>query len=162
MSIKLRSLLGTKLVAYLSHTPETATVRRWAADEGPLPSQAALDRIQVALDATQRITARDDPTIAQTWFQAGNPTLNDQPPAQLQHSDATKSRTTTHISPRNRGTPTRRGSETPIARRSGIPERLAAEEATPDKLSAGAQWWRQEAAMYAGRCQSRWVHPSTH
>jgi len=49
----------------------------------PLPDQAILTRLQVALDAARRIGARDTPAVIQTWFQGRNPTLDNQPPAQL-------------------------------------------------------------------------------
>jgi len=80
---ELRALLGTKLVAYLAEAPDTATVRRWLDGTTPLPDQAILDRLQVALDAARRIGARDTPAVAQTWFQGRNPALDNQPPAQL-------------------------------------------------------------------------------
>ena len=80
---ELRALLGTKLVAYLAESHDTATVRGWVDGTSPLPDQAILTRLQVALDAARRISARDTPTVAQTWFQGRNPALDNQPPAQL-------------------------------------------------------------------------------
>ncbi|KXF50722.1 hypothetical protein AXA44_18270 [Rhodococcus sp. SC4] len=80
---ELRSLLGTKLVAYLGEAPDTATIRRWLDGTTPPPDQAILNRLHVALDAARRISARDTPAVAQTWFQGRNPALDNQPPAQL-------------------------------------------------------------------------------
>ena len=80
---ELRALLGTRLVAYLAEAPDTATVRGWVDGTSPLPDQAILDRLQVALDAARRIGARDTPAVIQTWFQGRNPALDNQPPAQL-------------------------------------------------------------------------------
>lgn len=80
---ELRSLLGSKLVAYLTEAIDTRTVREWADGTAPLPDQGILDRLQVALDAVRLITVRDSAVVAQSWFEGRNPALNDQPPAQL-------------------------------------------------------------------------------
>ena len=80
---ELRALLGTKLVAYLAEAPDTATVRGWVDGTTPLPDQAILNRLHIALDAARRIGTRDTPAVAQTWFQGRNPALDNQPPAQL-------------------------------------------------------------------------------
>ncbi|RZI63430.1 MAG: DUF2384 domain-containing protein [Variovorax sp.] len=80
---ELRTLLGAKLVAYLGEASGTATVRGWVDGTTPLPAQAILDRLQVALDAARRIGARDTPAVIQTWFQGRNPALDNQTPAQL-------------------------------------------------------------------------------
>ncbi|MDT2007344.1 hypothetical protein FXW78_27700 [Rhodococcus opacus] len=80
---ELRSLLGTKLVAYLAEAPDTATIRGWVDGTTPLPDQAILDRLQGALDAARRIGTRDTPAVIQTWFQGRNPALDNQPPAKL-------------------------------------------------------------------------------
>ncbi|KXX58594.1 antitoxin Xre/MbcA/ParS toxin-binding domain-containing protein [Rhodococcus sp. LB1] len=80
---ELRSLLGTKLVAYLAEAPDTATVHGWVDGITPLPDAVILNRLHVALDAARRISARDTPAVIQTWFQGRNPALDNQPPAQL-------------------------------------------------------------------------------
>ncbi|MDH6287768.1 antitoxin Xre/MbcA/ParS toxin-binding domain-containing protein [Rhodococcus opacus] len=80
---ELRSLLGTKLVAYLAEAPDTTTVHGWVDATSTLPDQAILNRLQVALDAARRIGTRDTPDVIQTWFQGRNPALDNQPPAQL-------------------------------------------------------------------------------
>jgi hypothetical protein len=80
---ELRSLLGTKLVAYLAEAPDTATVRGWVDGTSPLPDHAILTRLDVALDAARQIGAHDTPAVIQTWFQGRNPALDSQPPAQL-------------------------------------------------------------------------------
>ncbi|MCZ4589668.1 DUF2384 domain-containing protein [Rhodococcus opacus] len=80
---ELRTLLGTKIVAYLTEAPDTATVRGWVDGTTPLPDQAILNRLHIALDAARRIGTRDTPAVAQTWFQGRNPALDNQPPAQL-------------------------------------------------------------------------------
>lgn len=80
---ELRSLIGPKLVAYLTEATNTHTVREWVDGNAPVPDQGILDRLQVALDAAHLITIRDSAAVAQSWFQGHNPALDDRPPAQL-------------------------------------------------------------------------------
>jgi hypothetical protein len=79
---ELRTLLGAKLVAYLAGIPDTRTVREWADGTRGLPEPTILDRLQVALKATQLVTKLDTPSVAQAWFQGRNPALDDKAPAQ--------------------------------------------------------------------------------
>ncbi|BAH53623.1 hypothetical protein ROP_53760 [Rhodococcus opacus B4] len=57
---ELRSLLGTKLVAYLAEAPDTSTVHGWVDGTSTLPDHTILNRLQVALDAARRIGIRDN------------------------------------------------------------------------------------------------------
>ncbi|GBF17500.1 hypothetical protein Br6_04906 [Rhodococcus sp. Br-6] len=79
---ELRSLLGTRLLAYLAET-DTRTIREWADGMSALPAGTILDRLHVALEAAQLLTKLDSPAVAQTWFQGRNPVLADQSPAKV-------------------------------------------------------------------------------
>ncbi|RRQ29195.1 hypothetical protein DK926_04750 [Rhodococcus sp. Eu-32] len=79
----LRSLLGSKLVAYLGKVKETRAVRQWAEGSRTIHNEADVERMRIAYRVARLITERDSPAVAQTWFQGLNPILDDRPPALL-------------------------------------------------------------------------------
>lgn len=80
---EVRELLGAKLVAYLGKVQSTRVVREWADGTRTIDNECDIERFRIAYLAGRLITARDEPQVAQTWFQGLNPILGDQPPALL-------------------------------------------------------------------------------
>lgn len=80
---ELRELLGAKLVAYLGNVQSTRVVREWADGTRSIANEGDIERFRIAYRAARLITARDEPQVAQTWFQGLNSILDDQPPARL-------------------------------------------------------------------------------
>lgn len=81
--VALRELLGATLVAYLGRVRSTRTVREWAEGTRRIDDESDIERFLIAYRAARLITVRDEPQVAQTWFQGLNPILDDQPPALL-------------------------------------------------------------------------------
>lgn len=79
----LRKLLGAKLVAYIGKVRSTQVVGQWADGTRSVEDESDIERFRIAYLAARLITARDEPQVAQTWFQGLNPILDDQPPALL-------------------------------------------------------------------------------
>ncbi|MGW6695029.1 hypothetical protein ACWF62_14775 [Rhodococcus sp. NPDC054953] len=79
----LRELLGATLVAYIGKVRATRIVREWAEGTRPIDDESDIERFRIAYRAARLITARDEPQVAQTWFQGLNPILDDRPPALL-------------------------------------------------------------------------------
>lgn len=79
----LRTLLGSKLVAYLGKVKETRAVRQWAEGTRTINNETDVERLRIAYRVVRLITERDTPAVAQTWLQGLNPILEDQPPALL-------------------------------------------------------------------------------
>lgn len=79
----LRDLLGAKLVAYLGKVKETRAVRQWADGTRTIGNDGDVERLRIAYRAARMITERDEPAVAQVWFQGLNPILDDRPPALL-------------------------------------------------------------------------------
>lgn len=80
---ELREVLGATLVAYLGKVRSTRIVREWAEGTRPIDDESDIERFRIAYRAARLITARDEPQVAQAWFQGLNPILGDQPPALL-------------------------------------------------------------------------------
>lgn len=79
---QLRTVLGTRLVAYLGSVRETRAVNQWA--EGSRdPSAEVQQRLRVALQIALTIAALESTQVAQAWFQGLNPHLDDRSPARL-------------------------------------------------------------------------------
>lgn len=79
---ELRTVLGSRLVAYLGSVRETRAVNQWA--EGIRePSADVQHRLRVALQIALTIAASESPAVAQAWFQGLNPQLDDRSPARL-------------------------------------------------------------------------------
>lgn len=78
----LRSLLGTRLVAYITGVTEGRAVNEWA-DGRRKAGAAAMERMRIALQAAALIESLDGPEVAQAWFQGLDPTLGDRSPASV-------------------------------------------------------------------------------
>lgn len=81
--VRLRELLGARLVAYLGGVSETRAVRQWADGARSIRDEDDVQRLRVAYQSALLITVRDSAEVAQSWFQGLNPQLEDQPPARL-------------------------------------------------------------------------------
>jgi hypothetical protein len=80
---ELRDLLGSRLVAFLAGVSETRAIHEWAEGERKVRSPEVVDRLRVAFQVAKLITARDEPRVAQAWFQGLNPKLGDRSPARM-------------------------------------------------------------------------------
>jgi hypothetical protein len=80
---ELRDLLGSRLLAFLAGVSETRAIHEWAEGERKVRSPKVIDRLRVAFQVAKLITARDEPRVAQAWFQGLNPKLGDRSPARL-------------------------------------------------------------------------------
>jgi hypothetical protein len=80
--VKLRELLGAKLVAYIGSVNETRAVRQWA-DGDRVPSADVIRRLRLAYHVAGMLAERDQPRVIQAWFQGMNPLLEDAAPARL-------------------------------------------------------------------------------
>jgi hypothetical protein len=79
---ELRTLLGSRLVAYLGGVKETRAVHEWAED-ARRPGTATEQRLRTALRVAVPIAEADGEAVAQAWFQGLNPQLDDRSPARL-------------------------------------------------------------------------------
>jgi hypothetical protein len=80
--VKLRELLGAKLVAYIGSVNETRAVRQWA-DGDRAPSGDVIRRLRLAYHVAGMLAERDQPRVIQAWFQGMNPLLDDAAPARI-------------------------------------------------------------------------------
>jgi hypothetical protein len=78
---ELRSVLGSKLVAYIAGVNETRAVQQWSEPGGRRPSNAVEQRLKIAFRVAELIAASDGDRVAQSWFQGLNPRLDDVSPA---------------------------------------------------------------------------------
>jgi hypothetical protein len=79
---ELRSVLGSRLVAYVGSVNEMGAVRQWADGETE-PGDEVRNRLRVALQVALPLAEAESPEIAQAWFQGLNPQLDDRSPARL-------------------------------------------------------------------------------
>ena len=75
-------LLGPKLVAYIAGIVETRSLQLWA-DGGKPKNPDTEQRLRLAAQLAKLVTVRDNPSVAQAWFQGLNPQLDDRSPAKL-------------------------------------------------------------------------------
>jgi hypothetical protein len=81
---RLRELLGSKLVAYLSSAPDTRTVREWADPKDVrTPPDDVVDRLRIAHQVATLLSEKDSAAVIQVWLQGRNPLLDDVAPARL-------------------------------------------------------------------------------
>ena len=80
---ELRDLLGPRLVAFIAGVSETRAIHEWADGERKVRAPQVVDRLRVAFQVAKLIVARDEPRVAQAWFQGLNPKLRDRSPARL-------------------------------------------------------------------------------
>lgn len=78
---ELRSVLGSKLVAYIAGVNETRAVHQWAEVGGRRPSVAVEQRLKLTFRVAELIASNDGDRVAQAWFQGLNPRLDDTSPA---------------------------------------------------------------------------------
>ncbi|MFE4948786.1 hypothetical protein ACFQ9V_01635 [Leifsonia sp. NPDC056665] len=78
--VRLRGVLGARLVAYIGNVTKTSIVRAWAeGDDAPNPDNDC--RLRTALHALGILEEGIDPITISTWFQGMNPFLGDESPA---------------------------------------------------------------------------------
>ena len=80
--VRLRAVLGAKLVAYIANVNTTSIVRAWA-DGAARPESASETRLRTAVEALVILSEALDPVTIATWFQGMNPTLGDEAPARV-------------------------------------------------------------------------------
>lgn len=80
--VRLRGILGAKLVAYLGSVKETRAVRQWA-DAERAPSADVLNRLRMAYRVAALLREKDSVGVVQAWFMGMNPKLEDVAPARL-------------------------------------------------------------------------------
>jgi hypothetical protein len=78
----LDKMLGTPLLVFISGVSERRTLRAWA-DGTRKPRPAVQDRLRLALRLAELIAGQSSEEVAQAWFQALNPLLDDRAPARL-------------------------------------------------------------------------------
>lgn len=78
---ELRSVLGSKLVAYIAGVNETRAVHQWAETGGRRPSTGIEQRLKLTFRVAELIASNDGDRVAQAWFQGLNPRLEDTSPA---------------------------------------------------------------------------------
>ena len=77
----LRSVLGSKLVAYIAGVNETRAVQQWSEAGGRRPSSVVEQRLKLTFRVAEFIAGSDGERVAQAWFQGLNPRLDDASPA---------------------------------------------------------------------------------
>lgn len=80
---ELRTILGARLVAYISSVSETRAVHEWAEKEREPKNRSIEERLRLALQIALSINNADGAEVAQAWFQGLNPQLDDHSPARL-------------------------------------------------------------------------------
>ena len=80
--VKLRDILGVRLVAYIGNVKSTRPVADWASGvRGPGATDA--DRLRLAFQIALLLRERNEAVTVQSWFKGMNPTLNDVSPARM-------------------------------------------------------------------------------
>ncbi|WP_104134547.1 MULTISPECIES: hypothetical protein [unclassified Cryobacterium] len=80
--VKLRDILGVRLVAYIGNVKSTRPVTDWASGvRGPGATDA--DRLRLAFQIALLLRERNEAVTVQSWFKGMNPTLNDVSPARM-------------------------------------------------------------------------------
>lgn len=77
---RLNTHLGATLVATLAGSKDSKLPYRWAKPDGPMPSQAARERLMVAHRIWQVLADAESEYVARTWFIGNNPLLDETPP----------------------------------------------------------------------------------
>lgn len=72
--------LGAAVVALLAGVRDKKLPYKWASDDGPVPRDGALQRLQVAHRAWVTVVASEGADITRAWFIGANPRLEEQPP----------------------------------------------------------------------------------
>lgn len=72
--------LGATVVAVLAGVRDKKLPYKWAGDDGPVPRDGALQRLQVAHRAWVAVATAEGADIARAWFIGANPRLDEQPP----------------------------------------------------------------------------------
>ncbi|MGN7191949.1 MULTISPECIES: hypothetical protein [unclassified Curtobacterium] len=80
---ELRSVLGSKLVAFIAGVNETRAVHQWAEAGGRRPSSTVEQRLKLTFRVAELIASNDGDRVAQAWFQGLNPRLEDTSPARV-------------------------------------------------------------------------------
>jgi hypothetical protein len=80
--VRLRAVLGARLVAYIGNVTTTTVVRAWA-DGKAVPDAENDARLRTAVYALGILEAWLDPVTISTWFQGMNPILGDVSPARF-------------------------------------------------------------------------------
>jgi hypothetical protein len=80
--VRLRAVLGARLVAYIGNVSTTAVVRPWA-DAKAVPDAENDTRLRTAVYALGILELRLDPVTIATWFMGMNPILGDESPARF-------------------------------------------------------------------------------
>ena len=79
---ELRTVLGAKLVAYVSGATDTRTIREWAEEIGT-PSGQAAERLRLVHEIVEELRRSESVRTISTWLQGMNPVLNDRSPARV-------------------------------------------------------------------------------
>lgn len=72
--------LGATVVAVLAGVRDKKLPYKWSSDDGPVPRDGALQRLQVAHRAWVAVATAEGADIARAWFIGANPRLDEQPP----------------------------------------------------------------------------------
>ncbi|GAB3578192.1 hypothetical protein GCM10027406_13980 [Leifsonia lichenia] len=80
--VRLRAVLGARLVAYIGNVTITSVVREWA-DGKAVPDAENDTRLRTAVYALGILELCLDPVTIGTWFKGMNPVLGDESPARF-------------------------------------------------------------------------------
>jgi excisionase family DNA binding protein len=80
--VRLRAVLGARLVAYIGNVTTTSVVQAWA-DGKAVPDAENDARLRTAVYALGTLELRLDPVTIGTWFKGMNPILGDESPARF-------------------------------------------------------------------------------
>lgn len=80
--IKLRDIVGARLVAYIGNVKSTRPVADWAAGTRT-PGERDVDRLRLAYQIAALLREQNEAVTVQSWFKGMNPALNDVSPARV-------------------------------------------------------------------------------
>jgi hypothetical protein len=118
--LRLRVLLGSKLVAYLIGADNTKAVQTLSEPGSPVPPPLVQERLRTALTAASALSEGNERTTVQSWFIGLNPALNDVSPVRYLKESAHDSEAVIHAA------------QSFVADPMGLPSPSAETEAAPE------------------------------
>ncbi|HEY5222338.1 MAG TPA: hypothetical protein VIJ18_04710 [Microbacteriaceae bacterium] len=80
--VKIREILGVRLVAYIGNVKSTQPVAAWATGQRS-PGERDADRLRLAFQIAGLLRERYSAITVQSWFKGMNPALGDGAPARI-------------------------------------------------------------------------------
>lgn len=87
---QLNGALGATLVATLAGNKDSKISYRWAREDGPVPKDESVARLQLAHRAWSTLSAVEGEHVARMWFIGANPWLGEVSPVQAIRDNRSK------------------------------------------------------------------------